>query len=91
VLHNGREPLRAMLAGVTRPAAYADHRKAELDTTSEEKLIMPGTGKDPKSYATINEVRYAPDGNHLIIKATAVDSSVVEFTVQIVGWPKPVG
>jgi hypothetical protein len=51
---------------------------------------MPGTGKDPKSYATINEVRYAPDGNHLIIKATAADTSVVEFTVQIVGWPKPV-
>jgi hypothetical protein len=32
---------------------------------------MPGTGKDPKTYTTMNEVRYAPDGNHLIIKATA--------------------
>jgi hypothetical protein len=52
---------------------------------------MSGTGKDPKSYPTINEVRYAPDGNHLIIKATAADTSVVEFKVQVVGWPKPIG
>ena len=51
---------------------------------------MSGTSKDPKSYPTINEVRYAPDGNHLIIKATAADTSIVEFTVQVVGWPKPV-
>jgi hypothetical protein len=52
---------------------------------------VPGTGKDNKTYATINEVRYSTDGNHLIIKATAADSSVVEFKVQVVGWPKPIG
>jgi hypothetical protein len=52
---------------------------------------MRGTSTDPKMYTTINEVRYAPNGNHLIIKATAADTSVVEFTVQVVGWPKPIG
>jgi hypothetical protein len=39
--------------------------------------------QDPKTYATINEVRYAPDGNHLIINAIAADTSVVEFKVQV--------
>jgi hypothetical protein len=52
---------------------------------------VPGTGKDNKTYTTINEVRYSNDGNHLIIKAMAADTSVVEFTVQVVGWPKPIG
>jgi hypothetical protein len=50
---------------------------------------MPGTGKDNKTYATINEVRYSNDGNQLIIKATAGDASIVEFKVQVIGWPKP--
>jgi hypothetical protein len=51
---------------------------------------MPGTGKDNKTYTTINEVRYSNDGNYLIIKVTAADASVVEFKVQVVGWPKAI-
>ncbi len=95
VLHNGGGPLSARLAGGTPIAAYVPPEPAtiehqNLSTTNEEKLIMPGTGTDPKTYTTINEVRFAPNGNHLIIRATAADSSVVEFTVQVVGWPKPV-
>jgi hypothetical protein len=53
--------------------------------------MMPGGGRDNKTYPTINEVRYDNAGNHLIIKATAADTSAVEFKVQIVGWPKPIG
>jgi hypothetical protein len=52
---------------------------------------MPGTGRDNKSYATINEVQYDNAGNHLIIKATPADTSVAEFKVQVIGWPKPLG
>jgi hypothetical protein len=50
--------------------------------------MMHGGGRDNKTYPTINEVRYDSAGNHLIIKATAADTSVVEFKVQVVGWPK---
>jgi hypothetical protein len=32
-------------------------------------------------------VGYSNDGNHLIIKAIAADTSVVEFRVQVIGWP----
>jgi hypothetical protein len=76
---------------LTRAGQPATTENQNLNTTNEEKLIMRGTSTDPKMYTTINEVRYAPNGNHLIIKATAADTSVVEFTVQVVGWPKPIG
>ena len=53
--------------------------------------MMPGGARDDETYPTMKEVCYDNAGNHQIIKATAADSSVVEFTVQIVGWPKPIG
>jgi hypothetical protein len=72
-----------------RPLQPATAENQNLNTTKAEKLIKPGTGKDPKTYTTINEVRYAPDGNHLIIKATAADTSVVEFKCRSSAGPSP--
>jgi hypothetical protein len=66
VLHNGGGPLSARLAGGTPIAAYVPPEPAtiehqNLSTTNEGKLIMPGTGTDPKTYTTINEVRFCPE------------------------------
>jgi hypothetical protein len=71
---------------VHRPPQSADQVGArstsqrQLDL-QKERPIMPRGGRDNKTYTTINEVRYRNDGNHLAIKATAVDDSVVEFKV----------
>jgi hypothetical protein len=49
---------------------------------------MPGTGRDPKTYNTINSVTYDANTNRLILRATAGDGS--KFALVMNSWPKPI-